>query len=86
MNKITIFYNDQQLNLYVDKNKANNNVQVNIVNPADTGHSVIAIFPVDEKSLLDNIAELERAVLDWDQLDSKIESAKLIFQNLPPAE
>ena len=86
MNKITIFYNDQQLNLYVDKNKSTKSVQINIVNPADAGHSVIAMFPVNEKSLLDNVAELEQAVLSWDQLDSKIASARLIFQNLPPLE
>jgi hypothetical protein len=85
MNKITIFRNDQQLNLYVDKNKSDK-VQINIVNPTNSTHSVVVMFSVPDKALLDKTAELEQAVLSWDQLDSKIESANLMFQNLPPPE
>lgn len=85
MNKITIFRNDQQLNLYVDKNKSDK-VQINIVNPTNSTHSVVVMFSVPDKALLDKTVELEQAVLSWDQLDSKIESANLMFQNLPPPE
>ena len=85
MNKITIFRNDQQLNLYVDKNKSDK-VQINIVNPTNSTHSVVVFFSVDDKTILDNNARIEQAVLSWDQLDSKIESANLMFQNLPPPE
>jgi hypothetical protein len=85
MNKTTIFRNDQQLNLYVDKNKSDK-VQINIVNPTNSTHSVVVMFSVPDKALLDKTAELEQAVLSWDQLDSKIESANLMFQNLPPPE
>ena len=85
MNKITIFRNDQQLNLYVDKNKSDK-VQINIVNPTNSTHSVVVFFFVDDKTILDNNARIEQAVLSWDQLDSKIESANLMFQNLPPPE
>ena len=82
MNKITIFRNDQQLNLYVDKNKSDK-VQINIVNPTNSTHSMVVMFSVPDKALLDKTAELEQAVLSWDQLDAAIESAAKIFQNIP---
>jgi len=82
MNKTTIFRNDQQLNLYVDKNKSDK-VQINIVNPTNSTHSVVVMFSVPDKALLDKTAELEQAVLSWDQLDAAIESAAKIFQNIP---
>jgi hypothetical protein len=74
-------YKTYQLKLQVDVEKKS--IQINVVNPADPGHSAAKVYKINDDTPVANQAQVIAAVESWDQLDAAIESAEKIFKNLP---
>jgi hypothetical protein len=74
-------YKNYQLRLLVDVDRRS--IQINVVNPADPGHSAAKVYKINNDTPIANQAQVIAAVESWDQLDAAIESAAKIFKNLP---
>lgn len=58
-------------------------IQINIVNPANPGHSAAKVYKISDDTPIENEEQVIAALESWGQLDAAIESAAKIFENLP---
>ena len=88
MLKYNFNYKNLQIIIFVDEKSYQENpfLQINILNPNKSDHTVSSKIPADSTVNILAEANVVAVVESWDQLDSKIESANLMFQNLPPPE
>lgn len=81
MERYQFTYKNYQLRLTVDADKKI--IQIAIINPTNSGHSVVKIYKINDDTPIENQEQVIASVESWDQLDAAIESAAKIFQNIP---
>jgi hypothetical protein len=77
-------YKNYQLHILVDHNSKS--VQVQIINPQNSGHCVLNKVDIDEQVDLNDQASAIAAIVSWSELDDKIFRAQKIFEDCPVEE
>ncbi len=74
-------YNGYQLRLLVDTDKKF--IQLNVVNPANAGHSVASTYKIDDETPIVTQEQVIAVLEEQYQLNTVINNAAKIFENLP---